>query len=62
MWILIIWMFGAHSGNDNPNLAVQEFSSQQACKNAFAEVKRLNDGEVGLRGVCTPKDYKLEAK
>ncbi|WP_155483998.1 hypothetical protein [Trabulsiella odontotermitis] len=32
-----------------------EFTTEIACKQAFQEVKKVNDGSVYLRGVCTPK-------
>lgn len=62
MWVLIFWMLSPHSvtlsGVSQPVLQVkvQEFSNEHACKDAFAAVKKLNNGELVLRGVCTPKD------
>ena len=55
MWVLIIWMLGGYNGN-SPSIATQEFNSESACRAAFAEVKKVNDGEAYLRGACTPKD------
>lgn len=55
MWVLIIWMFGGYNGS-SPAIVTQEFNSESACRSAFAEVKKVNDGEAHLRGVCTPKD------
>ncbi|MDT9381204.1 hypothetical protein RPW61_22715 [Citrobacter freundii] len=51
MWVLIIWMIGS-----SPSIATQEFNSESSCRAAFAEVKKVNDGGVYLRGACTPKD------
>ena len=55
MWILIIWMLGGYNWN-SPSISTQEFNSESACRAAFAEVKKVNDGEILLRGTCTPKD------
>ncbi len=55
MWVLFIWMLGGYNGN-SPSLATQEFTSESACKKAFAEVKKVNEGEAYLRGACAPKD------
>lgn len=52
MWVLIIWMFG---GYENPTITTQEFQTESACRAAFAEVKKVNNSDVSLRGVCTPK-------
>ncbi|HHA0055121.1 TPA: hypothetical protein ACOEVN_003479 [Klebsiella pneumoniae] len=52
MWVLIIWMFG---GYENPTITTQEFQTESACRAAFAEVKKVNNADVSLRGVCTPK-------
>lgn len=62
MWVLIFWMLSPHSfgliGESQPTLQVQtqEFNSELACKDAFANIKKLNDGDLKLRGVCVPKD------
>lgn len=62
MWVLIFWMSSPYavtlSDASQPTLQVkaEEFNSQKACKDAFAAIKKLNDGELVLRGVCTPKD------
>jgi hypothetical protein len=62
MWVLIFWMLSPHSlsviGESQPTLQVetQEFNSERACKDAFAAIKKLNDGDLKLRGVCVPKD------
>lgn len=62
MWVLIFWMSSPYavtlSDARQPTLQVkvQEFSNERACKDAFAAVKKLNDGELVLRGICTPKD------
>lgn len=59
MWVLIIWMFGSYSPSDaKPTITVQEFTTESACRSAFAKIKELNDGELALRGVCTPKGSK----
>ncbi|WP_045443250.1 hypothetical protein [Citrobacter sp. S-77] len=62
MWVLIFWMLSPHSlsliGESQPTLQVQtqEFNSEGACKDAFAAIKKLNDGDFKLRGVRVPKD------
>lgn len=62
MWILIFWMSSPFSitlsdaSQPTLQLQVQEFNSEKSCKEAFAAVKKLNGGELTLRGVCTPKD------
>ncbi|MDF3830266.1 hypothetical protein P3T83_21445 [Pseudocitrobacter sp. 2023EL-00150] len=62
MWILIFWMSSPYSVTlsdaAQPTLQVQtqEFNGEKACKDAFAAVKKLNSGELTLRGVCAPKD------
>lgn len=55
MWVLIIWMLGGYNGS-TPSIAAQEFNSESACRAAFAEVKKVNNGQTYLRGACTPKD------
>ncbi|HAV9487515.1 TPA: hypothetical protein JLG49_003332 [Escherichia coli] len=61
MWILIFWMLSPYSagmvGEEQPALQVesQTFNSEKACRNAFTAIKKLNNGELVLRGVCTPK-------
>ncbi len=41
-----------------PTLAVhsQEFASERACRNALAEMKKVNVGELTLRGICVSKE------
>jgi len=62
MWVLIFWMLSPYSitlsDASQPTLQVnvQEFNSERACKAAFTAIKRLNDGELKLRGVCAAKD------
>jgi hypothetical protein len=62
MWVLIFWMSSPFSitlsDAKQPTLQVQsqEFNSERACKDAFASIKKVNDGDLTLRGVCTPKD------
>ena len=62
MWVLIFWMSSPYAGMlgdaSQPTLQVkaQEFSNERACKDAFAAIKKLNDGNLVLRGICTPKD------
>lgn len=62
MWVLIFWMSSPFSitlsDAAQPTLQVetQEFSNELACKDAFASIKKLNDGDLKLRGVCVPKD------
>jgi len=61
MWILFVWMVSSYSAGmfdaQQPALTSmsQEFNSESACRSAFAEIKKLNSGELVLRGVCTPK-------
>nr|WP_038163727.1 hypothetical protein [Trabulsiella guamensis] len=61
MWILIFWMSQPYSialsDASQPTLQVetQEFHSEKACLDALAAVKKLNNGNLVLRGVCTPK-------
>lgn len=47
MWVLIFWMSTSLSLVDQPSLQVntQQFNSQKACKDAFAAIKKLNDGD-----------------
>ncbi|HHR4769162.1 TPA: hypothetical protein ACS55J_000718 [Salmonella enterica] len=61
-WVLIIWMYFPYnvlfaSSDQQPamSIQVQEFTSEQACKKAFLSIKEVNNGEINLRGVCTPK-------
>ncbi|HBC9049680.1 TPA: hypothetical protein KE775_004406 [Escherichia coli] len=62
MWILIFWMSSPFSitlsDAAQPTLQVQtqEFTKEQSCKDAFAAIKKLNDGDLKLRGICIPKD------
>ncbi|ECD9444665.1 hypothetical protein FNH85_23870 [Salmonella enterica subsp. salamae] len=62
MWILIFWMSSPFSitlsDAAQPTLKVktQEFNNERACKDAFTAIKKLNDGDLKLRGVCAPKD------
>ncbi|MGT6149626.1 hypothetical protein ACRW5G_16590 [Escherichia coli] len=62
MWVLIFWMSSPFaitlSDAKQPTLVAQtqEFNSERACKDAFASMKALNDGDFTLRGVCAPKD------
>lgn len=62
MWILIFWMASPFSMTLSdamqPTLTLhtQEFNSEKACRDAFTVIKKLNDGDYKLRGVCTPKD------
>lgn len=61
MWVLIFWMSSpfAVSSNDarQPTLAVhsQEFGNERACKDALMAMKKVNVGELTLRGVCVSK-------
>lgn len=61
-WVLIVWMYFPYkisiAANDHQpamSIQTQEFTSEQSCKNAFQSIKEVNDGEISLRGVCTPK-------
>ncbi|HEL8025762.1 TPA: hypothetical protein UZ441_004615 [Escherichia coli] len=62
MWILIFWLSTPFSGSSSvarqPTLAVhsQEFGSERACKDALTTMKKVNVGELTLRGVCVSKD------
>ncbi|CAH5764597.1 hypothetical protein AB9E53_07900 [Escherichia coli] len=62
MWILIFWLSTPFSGSSNvarqATLAVhsQEFGSERACKDALTAMKKVNVGELTLRGVCVSKD------
>ncbi|MGK0735909.1 hypothetical protein ACSFCX_10220 [Yokenella regensburgei] len=62
MWVLIFWMAVPYSAGftdtQQPALAIhtQEFVTEKACKGAFSAIKKLNDGDLKLRGVCTPKE------
>ncbi|HCQ6997603.1 TPA: hypothetical protein OL686_004504 [Escherichia coli] len=62
MWILIFWLSTPFSGSScvarQPTLAVhsQEFGSERACKDALTSMKKVNVGELTLRGVCVSKD------
>lgn len=64
MWILFVWLGGTFSvglsDSVQPTLTSmnQEFGSEKACRTAFAKIKDLNNGELMLRGVCTPKEDK----
>ncbi|EPB5915831.1 hypothetical protein ACRQPR_004132 [Citrobacter amalonaticus] len=61
MWILIFWLSSPFAVSSNgvkqPVLAVhsQEFTTERACKEALTAMKRVNAGELTLRGVCVPK-------
>lgn len=61
MWILIFWLSSPFAASPNgarqPTLAVhsQEFDSERACKDALTALKKVNVGELTLRGVCVPK-------
>lgn len=56
MWILILWMFTSGTEGEGLVITSLEFTTESACRAAFQEVKRVNAGEIYLRGVCTPKD------
>ena len=62
MWILIFWLSTPYSVSSSvarqPTLAVhsQEFASERACRNALAEMKKVNVGELTLRGICGSKE------
>ncbi|MDG0556563.1 hypothetical protein MXV37_14275 [Klebsiella quasipneumoniae] len=61
MWILFVWIGSTYSlglsDASQPTLTSmnQEFSSESACRDAFKKIKEINNGELRLRGVCTPK-------
>lgn len=61
MWILIFWLSSPFAASSNearqPALAVhsQESGSEKACKEALTAMKKVNVGELTLRGVCVPK-------
>ncbi|NDJ59405.1 hypothetical protein GWD52_20960 [Enterobacteriaceae bacterium 4M9] len=61
MWVLIFWMASPYgvtlSDAMQPTLQLQTqtFNDERACRDAFAAVKKLNNGEFILRGVCTPQ-------
>ena len=61
MWILFVWLGSSYQVGmfdaKQPALIsmTQEFNSESACRSAFAEIKKLNSGELVLRGVCAPK-------
>lgn len=61
MWILIFWLSTPFTGSSDvarqPTLAVhsQEFSNEKACKDALTAMRKINVGELTLRGVCVPK-------
>jgi len=62
VWILIYWItsgsVGSYGGANIATASV-EFSSQDACRSAFAAMraaKASESGEQGLWGVCTPKN------
>ena len=58
MWLLIFWLsspFNVSSGDARqPTLAVhsQAFHTERACRDALRAIKKENDGEFSLRGVC----------
>lgn len=56
-WILIIWLGGGYNG-DSPALSSVEFNSENSCRSAFVQIKKVNAGEVNLRGICTIKGDK----
>lgn len=62
MWILIFWLSSpfrvtlSDAAQPTLQLQVQEFNSEQSCRDALVAVKKLNSGKLTLRGVCTPKD------
>nr|WP_269843292.1 hypothetical protein [Escherichia coli] len=62
IWILIFWLSTPYSVSSSvarqPTLAVhsQEFASERACRNALAEMKKVNVGELTLRGICVSKE------
>lgn len=55
MWILIIWAIGGYNGT-SPAITTQEFNSEASCRSALVVLKEVSNGELRLRGVCTPKD------
>ncbi|HID9039373.1 TPA: hypothetical protein ACXE6B_004368 [Klebsiella variicola] len=61
MWILFVWLAGTYSVSMSdavqPTLTSmnQEFNTESACRAAFVKIKEVNNGELMLRGVCTPK-------
>lgn len=61
MWLLIFWMSSPYgvtlTDAKQPTLAIhsQEFTSEQACKAAFQSILAVNNKELTLRGVCTPR-------
>ncbi|ALX94833.1 hypothetical protein AV650_15300 [Serratia fonticola] len=62
MWVLIFWMSSPFamtlSDAQQPTIAIhtQGFTTEQACKSAFQAIKKLNDRDFTLRGVCAPKE------
>ncbi|CAM4243640.1 hypothetical protein SB00001_03841 [Klebsiella variicola] len=61
MWILFVWLAGTYSVSMSdavqPTLTSmnQEFNTESACRAAFVKIKEVNNGELMLRGVFTPK-------
>ncbi len=55
MWILILWATGGYNGT-SPAITTQEFNSVASCRAALVELKEVSNGELHLRGICTPKD------
>ncbi|MGI1249269.1 hypothetical protein ACIAIL_25815 [Raoultella ornithinolytica] len=61
MWVLFVWLGGTYSVSLSdavqPTLTSmnQEFNSEGACRAAFVKIKEVNNGELMLRGACTPK-------
>ena len=51
-WVLIFWLFHGHYDSFGAPTTKVEFSSEAACKQAFQDIKNVNDGELRLRGVC----------
>lgn len=56
MWILVLWMITYGGSGAGVSITTQEFTTESSCKRVFQEIKRVNAGEISLRGVCTPKD------
>ncbi len=55
MWILIFWLSTPFSGSSRADRSLSEFGSERACKDTLTAMKKVNVGELTLRGVCVSK-------
>lgn len=58
-WILIVWIATGSSSYYNTSTITAIFEDQNACKQAYQEMRNIKSADQGIWGVCVTSATKL---